>query len=216
MGIRIEVLCATRIRWAPAGGSSSVFSRALAACGVIRSAGQRSATRGRSENALRESSSRSARISSIRRNCVSGVMKRKLGWAPEASSRQSGHDPHAPSFPGFRQRSAAANARAAFSFPTPSSPEKRSPWGTAPAPMYRHRRATARSWPMTAERGSTIRTAAPPPGGRFGTPLLPGRRRRSGRSGRGPLRRGGGTPPARRGGSRGIPAPTGPLPRRDP
>lgn len=89
VGIRTEVLWATRIRCAPAGGSSSVFSRALAACGVIRSAGQRIATRGRSENALRESSSRSARISSIRRNCVSGAMKRKFGWAPDASSRQS-------------------------------------------------------------------------------------------------------------------------------
>jgi len=82
----------------------------------------------RSENALRESSSRSARISSIRRNCVSGAMKRKLGCAPEASSRQSGHDPHAPSVPGFRQRRAAANARRLL-LPDPFLSEKRSPWG---------------------------------------------------------------------------------------
>ncbi len=102
---------------------------AFAAWTVIRSAGATTTARGRSENALRDSSSWSRRMSSIRMFWFSGETRRRFGWDPEARRRQSWHAPHPMR---FRQKRAETKARAVFSLPIPSSPKNRRPGGMFP------------------------------------------------------------------------------------
>src|SRR5438270_1237759 len=114
-----------------AGGSSSVFSKALKASVVSMCASSMMYTLTLSEAGRYFTRSRRSRISSIPRLEAASISIRSTA-APVPTSTQAAHTPHGSAPDLFRQLMAFARILAVDVFPVPRTPENRYAWATRP------------------------------------------------------------------------------------
>jgi len=152
----------SRMSTEPAGGSSSVLRKALAALVFIRSAPAKTAILWAASVVLRFIRSITSRVwaTLMTRDFISGRIQTTSGWLREAMRRQllqspqaSTGTPFSPRAAGRRQLSVWASLRAASSSTPRSSPRKRYAWASRPRPRLR-RSSSAALWARVSLLGS--------------------------------------------------------------